>query len=104
MGADIMCTDYNDLYAFNFLQTLPAGMQREPLDTQEAIRLIVLKIRVTKVAPPGEDDGQALPVVHFKGSSRSMHASWDPNANSTLRGIAPRVVQGYLRLIRYRDG
>lgn len=69
------------------MQTHPSDALRPPIDTQEAIRLIVLKLRVTKIVPPGEDDGQALPVVHFKGSSRSMHASWDPNANSTLRGM-----------------
>ena len=30
--------------------------------------------------------GERLPVVHFRGSSRSLHASWDPNANSKIRG------------------
>ena len=61
-------------------------MERDPLDTQEAIRLIVMKIRVTKLEAPGKDDGQELPVVHFSGTSRSMHSSWDPNANSVLEG------------------
>ena len=45
------------------------------------------------VSPAGAD-GQApscpvenrLPVVHFRGRSRSLHASWDPNANSAIRG------------------
>lgn len=30
--------------------------------------------------------GERLPVVHFRGNSRSLHASWDPNANSRIRG------------------
>jgi len=77
---------FPSLYSFNFSDELAADIPREPIDTQEAIRLIHMKLQVTKLAPPGEDDGQGLPVVHFKGTSRSMHASWDPNANSTLRG------------------
>jgi hypothetical protein len=27
-----------------------------------------------------------LPIVHFAGTSKSLHASWDPNANSKIRG------------------
>jgi len=80
------CIDYNDLYSYNFSEPISDDMPREPIDTQEAIRLIILKLRVTKIVPPGEDDGQSLPVVHFKGTSRSMSASWDPNGNSSLRG------------------
>jgi hypothetical protein len=41
---------------------------------------------VTKIKAPGEDDNPTLPIVHFSGTSRSMHESWDPNTNSTLRG------------------
>lgn len=70
-----------------------------------AIRLIKIKLQVTKIEAPGsvsEDDewvsvdgdgqdwssfkGDRLPVVHFRGRSRSLHASWDPNANSAIRG------------------
>lgn len=65
-----------------------------------AIRLIRIKLQVTRIDPPGsgdedeEDDGmdwsnfqgERLPVVHFRGTSRSLHASWDPNANSRIRG------------------
>lgn len=65
-----------------------------------AIRLIRIKLQVTKIDPPGSDDddeeedgmdwsdfkGKRLPIVHFRGSSRSLHASWDPNANSRIRG------------------
>ena len=83
-----------------------------------AIRLIRIKLQVTRIDPPGtpeedsEDDddddgewgdevrdrrstewvdwsgfkGERLPTVHFRGTSRSLHASWDPNANSKIRG------------------
>ena len=30
--------------------------------------------------------GERLPIVHFRGKSTSLHASWDPNANSAIRG------------------
>lgn len=45
-----------------------------------------MKIHVTKIEPPGPEDGQDLPVVHFEGFSRSLDGSWDENANSDLRG------------------
>lgn len=31
-------------------------------------------------------EGERLPIVHFAGTSRSLHSSWDPNANSKIRG------------------
>ena len=61
-------------------------MPRPALDRGEATRLILMKIHVTSIEPPGEEDGQALPVVHFKGFSRSLDGTWDENANSDLRG------------------
>ena len=67
-----------------------------------AIRLIRVKWHVTKIETPtdgsadddDEDDGldwsnfqgTRLPIVHFAGTSKSLHASWDPNANSKIRG------------------
>ena len=65
-----------------------------------AIRLIRVKWHVTKIEAPdtrNNDDegpdmdwsnfrGERLPIVHFAGTSRSLHASWDPNANSKIRG------------------
>lgn len=71
---------------------------------QPAIRLIRVKWHVTKIeaadAHDNDDDdetggdgldwsnfqGERLPIVHFAGTSRSLHASWDPNANSKIRG------------------
>jgi hypothetical protein len=73
-----------------------------------AIRLIRIKLQVVRVEPPDsvlnaddewahDDDenplpdwsnfkGERLPVVHFCGKSWSLHASFDPNANSRIRG------------------
>ena len=76
-----------------------------------AIRLIRIKLQVTKIDPPGtgdedeEDDGldwsnftgERLPVVHFRGTSRSLHASWDPNANSRIRGTVRQTPEGEIR-------
>ncbi|KAL1620865.1 hypothetical protein SLS54_005795 [Diplodia seriata] len=87
--ARIVCfLDYTDLYHFNFEgHPIPDDQPREPITTQEAIRFITLNLRVRRIEPPGPGDGQELPVVHFTGTSRSMHTSWDPNANSKIRGI-----------------
>jgi len=63
--------DYNDLYSFNFTNSLPAGQPRDPIDTKAAIRLIRLKLQVTKISPPGEDEGQDYPVVSFKEQARA---------------------------------
>ena len=79
--------DYNELHAFNFGDDqLAPDQPRKPLDTEEATRLITMKIHVTKIQAPGEDDGQKLPVVHFQGKSSSIRPSWDPNANSKIKG------------------
>ena len=92
--------DYSDFYAFNFFDggtELSADAPRPPITTQEAIRLIVMKVRVTKFEKPGPKDGQDLPVVHFAGVSRSMHSAWDPNANSKLRGTVRLTPEGEVR-------
>ena len=84
----IVCfLDYTELYDFNFGSGYPAATEpRPPLDTEEAIRLITMRIEVTSIEAPGEEDGQALPVVHFKGASSAVRPSWDPNANSRIKG------------------
>jgi len=61
---------------------LPTNVPRPTLDTGEAIRLILMKIHVTRIEEPA--GGSAI--VHFKGFSRSLDGSWDDNANSDLRG------------------
>ena len=86
--------DYTELYEFNFGGDQPEPDQpRRPIDTEEATRLITMKIQVTKVEAPGEDDGQQLPVVHFQGKSSSIRPSWDPNAHSKIKGrkLVPRL-------------
>jgi len=82
--------DYTELFDFNFATAphyYPSDRSRPALDTEEAIRLITMKIQVTKVEKPSEEDGQDLPVVYFKGSSSSVRPSWDANANSKIRGM-----------------
>lgn len=74
---------------------IPLDQERDPIYTQEALRLITIKLRVTRIEPPGYEDGQTLPVVHFSGVSRVMYMPWDPNANSRIRGkcaLMPRVL------------
>lgn len=79
--------DYTELYEFNFDgQPIPDNQPRQPIDTDEAIRLITMKVRVTKIESPGEEDGQGLPVVHFNGHSSSLRPSFDPNGNSKTKG------------------
>lgn len=79
--------DYTALYDFNFGDDQPeSGQPRRPIETEEATRLITMKIRVIKIEAPGEDDGQQLPVVRFQGSSSSIRPSWDLNANSRIKG------------------
>ena len=85
----IVCfLDYAELYDFNFTSDdrPEDGQPRRPIDTQEAIRLITMKLQVSKIAAPGEEDGQGLPVVHFRGTSASNRPHWDPNANSKIKG------------------
>lgn len=80
--------DYAELYDFNFDgDPVPDDQPRHPIDTSEAIRLITMKIQVSKIEQPGEEDGQRLPVVHFIGHSSSMRPSFDPNANSKIKGM-----------------
>lgn len=84
-----MLLDYNDLFAYNFTTDFGTDVRpRPPLDITEAIRLIVMELHVTEIEEPGEDDGKDLPVVHFRGSARSMHDNWDPNANSNVKGLS----------------
>lgn len=82
--------DYSDFFAYNFAQephhSLPPSVPRPAIDVDEATRLILMKIAVTHVEEPGPEDGQGLPVVHFRGLSRSLDDTWDDNANSDLAG------------------
>lgn len=87
------------MFAYNFTTGQPEPDQPRPaLNTTEAIRLITMEIRATKSEPPGPDDGQELPVIHFEGVSKSsMNTSWDPNANSTISGTVRLTKAGEVR-------
>ncbi|KAH8750559.1 F-box domain-containing protein [Diaporthe sp. PMI_573] len=91
--------DYNDFFAYNFPphDDLPDHLPRHALDEVEATRLIVVKIRVTRIEPPGPEDGQSLPVVHFEGFSKSLDSSLDENANSGLTGSVRLTREGEVR-------
>ncbi|KAI4702673.1 hypothetical protein J4E89_010395 [Alternaria sp. Ai002NY15] len=86
----IVCfLDYNDLYHYNFsteAMKVPSDEPRDALNTDEAIRHIIMDLRITDVTAPGPFDNSKLPIVHFRGKSKSVDAHWDPNANSGIRG------------------
>lgn len=96
-----MIQDFHDLFAYNFTSpdtdALPSSSPRPPLNTNEAIRLISMEVRPTSTSPPGPEDGQELPVVHFEGTAKSMHTQWDPNANSRIRGSVRLTKEGEVR-------
>lgn len=85
-----MCfLDFSELFAYNFASPgLHPDEPRPPLDTEEAMRLILMRIQVTGIEEPSELDGKALPVVHFVGYSKLLDSSWDPHANSSIRGMS----------------
>ncbi|PHH75795.1 hypothetical protein CDD82_4283 [Ophiocordyceps australis] len=96
-GTNIVCfLDYNDFFGYNFPvgNDIPHYAPRQPLSVGEATRLIIMRIHVTSIEPPGPDDGQELPVVHFSGVSRSLDDSWDDNANSNLQGTVRLTREG----------
>ncbi|KAK3353512.1 hypothetical protein B0T25DRAFT_456234 [Lasiosphaeria hispida] len=95
--------DYNDFFSYNFPQgdDIPENVPRAALDIGEAVRLILMKIHVTKIEPPEAGDGQGHPVVYFKGFSRALDGSWDENANSDLRGSARMTPEGEVRWTTY---
>ncbi len=89
--SQVICfLNYDEFFAYNFpfIDHTPDGVPRPALDIDEATRLILMKLHVTKIVPPGESDGQALPVVHFKGVSKSLHGSCEEDAGtvSDVRG------------------
>ncbi|VZI18153.1 unnamed protein product [Fusarium fujikuroi] len=88
----IVCfLDYSDFFAFNFGDPellITSDAPRPPLDVGEATRIIMMKVNVTSVEEPGPEDGQELPVVHFRGVSRSLDDEFDNNANSNIRARA----------------
>ncbi len=90
--------DYSDFFRFNFpFRDLVADdTPRPPFGPGEELRLIIMKVHVTRIAPPGENDHPNYPVVHFEGTSHSMDNPWDDNANSELRGTVRTTQDGHV--------
>lgn len=64
--------DYHDLFAFNFSgPRLRDDQERDPITTTEAFRLILLKLWVTKIEWPDEDEGQPEDWETVAGSTAS---------------------------------
>ncbi|KAI6713175.1 F-box domain-containing protein [Diplocarpon mali] len=99
MRVRVVCfLDFHDFFAYNFNSAILSRRQpRPPLQTNEAIRFIIMQLSPTHTEPPGPDDGQALPVVHFEGISRSLYSPWDPNTNSKLKGNVRLTKEGEVR-------
>jgi hypothetical protein len=103
-GKILIGIDFHELHHYNFGLPAPApSTPRPPIDTTEAIRMIIMELTVTSIAHLGEPDGPGptdhpdFPVVYFKGMSRSMHQNWDPNANSKIRGRVSVTKEGEVR-------
>ncbi|KAI1426835.1 hypothetical protein F5Y12DRAFT_793566 [Xylaria sp. FL1777] len=88
--------DYTDFFAYNFGAEAqpPPHVPRQAISVGQATRLILMRIFVTAIEKPGPEDGQELPVVHFKGVSRSLDQSFDENADSDLRGTVRLTPEG----------
>lgn len=74
---------------------LPNAVPRPPLSAGEALRLILLRLRVTKIEPPGEGDHPDWPVVHFRGFSRALdEGSWNNEVDTEVRGTVRTTPEG----------
>ena len=84
----IVCfLDYGDFYRFNFYDPYNLRPEpRDPIDTEETVILIRMKLRVTSIEPDNTDNKQNLPVVHFRGTSSLLPPFGDPNTGSGIRG------------------
>ncbi|KAM3453992.1 hypothetical protein NHJ6243_009004 [Beauveria neobassiana] len=91
--------DYNDFFNYNFPMgdPFPENLPRPGISVGEATRLIILKLHITRIEPPGPEDGQALPVVHFAGDSRLLDDGWDANGASELKGTVRLTKEGEVR-------
>ncbi|KAM3075266.1 hypothetical protein ACMFMF_005944 [Clarireedia jacksonii] len=100
-GTWLRLKDFNELFHYNFVEPHhdpDRDAPRRPLtQAAEAIRMIIVEIKAIKTIEHDEIDGKDLPVVYFEGVSRSMHASWDPNANSFLKGTVRQTKEGEIR-------
>lgn len=95
-GRIVCFLDYREFCEFNFHTPAPRPPARRPaIATREATRYIKVRLHVTKIEEPGEGDGKDYPVVHYRGVSKALFLTWDPNANSGIRGKLSRRVQLY---------
>ncbi|KAI1119408.1 hypothetical protein F5Y14DRAFT_395180 [Nemania sp. NC0429] len=89
--------DYSDFFAYNFsVEQPPPHIPRPSINVGQATRPIVMRMYVTSIEKPGPEDGQDLPVVHFKGFSKSLDQT-DENADSDFRGIVRMTPEGEVR-------
>lgn len=56
-----------------------------------------MNLQVTDVTAPGPFEDPSMPIVHFRGKSKSVDAQWDPNANSGIRGTVRMTANGDIR-------
>jgi hypothetical protein len=56
-----------------------------------------MELHVTDIEEPGADDDQGMPVVSFKGKSKAMHTTFDPDATSFVRGTVRTTKKGDVR-------
>lgn len=93
----IVCfLDYHDLFRYNFTDDRPGGVPRPPLDEEEALRFINMRLRAVRIEKPGPKDGQDYPIVHFEGDSRALHGS-ALDARSALKGTVRQTKEGEIR-------
>lgn len=91
--------DHSDFIRFNFsnMGIVTHNIPRPPLDRGEATRLILMDLEVTRIEPPGPNDDQGFPVVHFKGVSRSFDTDFVEDVHSTLSGSVRLTEEGEVK-------
>ncbi|KAK4156848.1 hypothetical protein C8A00DRAFT_40754 [Chaetomidium leptoderma] len=97
--------DYSDFFHFNFpiVDRLPRDVPRAPLNVGQATRLILMRMRVTKVEPAGAGDHPDYPVTYFQGFSRALDGSWDNTADADIRGTVRVTPEGEVRWTSYSE-
>ncbi|KAK3292249.1 uncharacterized protein B0H64DRAFT_346948 [Chaetomium fimeti] len=95
--------DFSDFFHFNFptFDELPPDVPRPPINVGQATRLILMRIRVAKVEPPGPGDHPDHPVTHFAGFSRAVEGSWEADADAAIRGTVRVTPEGEVRWTSY---
>jgi hypothetical protein len=88
--------DWTDLHSYNFPHAvLPYRFHKAQIFDRQETRLIVMSVKVARVEGSLEA-GNGSPVVHFKGTSRSLLEALDLNAHSEIKGefIAAEFLPG----------